>query len=165
MKIGLVSDTHSHWDDQLDELLSACDEVWHAGDIGDISLYHQLNENYKLRIVYGNIDGKEHKQHMDRDEIWTIQGIKFAMTHIAGYPGRYRSRAVQWITEEQPDVVVCGHSHILRVMRDQTLHHLHMNPGACGHHGFHKIRTILRFQIIEGKITDVEAVELGKRDA
>lgn len=162
-KIGLLSDTHSYLDPKVFDHFAACDEVWHAGDIGDPSVADQLEEAFAFRAVYGNIDEAALRHRYPENCLFTIAGLKVLMTHIGGYPGRYTARVKKLLTEQQPQLYICGHSHILKVMPDPQRGLLHMNPGACGRHGFHKMRTLLRFTIEEGQIGNVEVIELGLR--
>ena len=163
MKIGLLSDTHSFLDDDFFNLFSECDEIWHAGDVGNFKIIDQL-EAFKPTVgVYGNIDDKSIRAAWPLNVLEVREGMKIFMTHIAGKPGKYYKRVQKILIEERPDLVICGHSHILRVIYDKKLEHLHMNPGACGHHGFHQIRTALRFDINNGKIENAEVIELGLR--
>ncbi len=166
MTIGLISDTH---DNKLDadviEHLADCTEVWHAGDIGGIELAEYLNEKYTCRMVYGNIDGTEIKALAPLNESFELNGLKVFMTHIGGYPGRYTHRVKTTLEQLKPDLYICGHSHILKVVKDSKLGILHMNPGSCGHKGFHTFRTLLKFEIEDGEIKNLRAIDLGKRGA
>lgn len=162
-KIGLISDTHGYLDDRVFELFSACDEIWHAGDVGDESIFNSLSSFRKFRGVFGNIDGKEVRALLPMNQIFSIEGLKVFITHIGGYPGNYFPEAKKIIETDRPGLFICGHSHILKVMPDKNLNLLHMNPGAAGKHGFHKMRTLLRFSIENGKVHDLEAIELGLR--
>jgi uncharacterized protein len=166
MKIGLISDTHSYLDPKVFDYFKDCDEVWHAGDIGDKSLVVELEKFKPLRAVFGNIDDKE-LQHTFPEDLWlTIEGITFWMTHIGGAPPNYNPRVKKILKEKTPDVFICGHSHIMRVKRDPNFNNmLYINPGAAGNHGFHHIKTIVRFEINNGKIENMEVIELGKRGA
>lgn len=144
--------------------LQEADEIWHAGDIGEIAILESLQSFEKpLRIVYGNIDDKEMRNLVPRDEIFTCEGLQVYMTHIGGYPGRYIKRVKSDLEKNPPGLYICGHSHILKVMPDKEIGLLHMNPGACGIVGFHKYRTLLRFEIDQGKISNLNAIELGLR--
>lgn len=140
-----------------------CDEVWHAGDFGTIQVLDELKSFKSIRGVYGNVDGAELRSSLPRDLAWTCEGVGVFMTHIGGYPGHYDARAKKELKARRPGLFVCGHSHILKVMRDPTLGLLHMNPGACGHYGWHTVRTLLRLTVEAGKISGVEAIELGPR--
>ncbi|MFK8057185.1 MAG: metallophosphoesterase [Saprospiraceae bacterium] len=166
-KILLLSDTHSYLDSAIMKHVAEADEVWHAGDIGNFAVYDTLDAAAKtLRIVHGNID--EYSMHTVAPENldFTVEGLRVFMTHIGGYPGRYNGR-VKDILRGEPgiDLFICGHSHILKVMPDKMHNLLHMNPGACGIYGFHLMRTMIRFQIEEGRILKPEVIELGKRGA
>lgn len=165
IKIGLLSDTHGYLDPKIFELFKDCDEIWHAGDFGDPEVSEKLSSFKKLRGVFGNIDGRNirmmHQQHL----VFSLEGMKIYITHIGGYPGNYSPEARKVIENEKPDLFICGHSHILKVMPDKNRKLLHMNPGAAGKHGFHKIRTMLRFSISDGKVIQLEAIELGERGA
>lgn len=162
-RIGLLSDTHSYLDKGVIKHLSECDEIWHAGDIGNIAVTDHLANWKPLRAVWGNIDGHVHRSHFKKDEVFEVEGVKVVMTHIAGYPGRYIPEARELIRLHRPKLFICGHSHILKVQFDKSNKLLHMNPGAAGVHGFHQVKTVLRFTVGDGKITDLEVVELGKR--
>lgn len=165
-RIGLISDTHSYLEPKALPYLAECDEIWHAGDIGNSSVTDALAKLKPLRAVYGNIDGHELRAEFPEDLVFTLEGVKVLITHIGGYPGRYSQRARKLIEQYQPDLFICGHSHILKVQRDKKYHDmLCMNPGAAGIHGFHKFKTLLRFSLDKGQILNVEAIELGKRGA
>lgn len=162
MKIGLLSDTHGWLDPKLLEFFKDCDEVWHCGDIGDESIANKLEKTFHFRAVYGNIDGGLLRRTYPETQIFQCEGVKVVMTHIGGYPGRYDARIKDTLYREHPKLFVCGHSHITKVMFDKTLGCLHINPGAAGHYGFHKVRTAVRF-VIEGEnIKDLELVEYSK---
>lgn len=166
MSIGLISDTHSYLGADVIKHIKDCDEIWHAGDIGNTETADAIEAiGPKVRMVWGNIDDKDLKARYEKDLIWDAEGLKVFMTHIGGYPGRYYKRVLQTIQEEKPGLYICGHSHILKVMRDPNNDVLHMNPGACGYKGFHKFRTLIRFGIEEGKIVDAKVIELGQRGA
>ena len=166
MKIGLISDTHSYLDPQVFSYLEDCDEVWHAGDIGSLEVLEQLQQFKPLRAVWGNIDGKEIQAHCPEDQHFSCEGLRIWMTHIGGKPPRYAKGIRPRLKELQPDIFICGHSHILRIMTDEQLNHLlYLNPGAAGQQGFHSMRTLLRFDIHAGKISNMQVVELGKRGA
>lgn len=163
MRIGLLSDTHGFLDPAVFTYFERCDEVWHAGDFGPVEILDQLTAFRPLRGVWGNIDGAEIRASLPKELTWDCAGMKIYMTHIAGYPGAWDKRAKLTLNRSRPDLVICGHSHILKVMRDQALGLIHFNPGAAGHNGWHTIRTVLRFQIEEGKVHNLEAIELGPR--
>ncbi len=162
--IGLLSDTHSFLDDQIFKYFENCDEIWHAGDIGNPQIVSKLESFKPLRAVYGNIDGSPIRKAFPLNNRFKLEGLDIWITHIGGYPGKYSPLIRDQIKQKPPDLFICGHSHILKVMRDKSLSNLlHLNPGACGKEGFHKIRTILRFKLNEGQVSDLEAIELGKR--
>lgn len=165
MKIALLSDTHSHMDDRVLRHLDGIDEIWHAGDIGNLAVTDRLAQLAPVRAVYGNIDGAEVRRAWPEDAVFTTAGLKVAITHIGGYPGRYSPHGRALIERERPGLFICGHSHILKVMPDRQYGLLHMNPGAAGIYGLHTIRTMLRFSIANGKVEGLEAIEMGKRGA
>ncbi len=162
MRIGLLSDTHGYLDEAILTHFDACDEVWHAGDLG-AEVYERLAGFRKLRAVFGNIDGDDLRTQIPEDLDWQCEEVQLYMTHIGGYPGRYDARAKRHIEMQKPQVFICGHSHIPRVMRDPRMQLLHLNPGACGNAGWHTTRTVLRFSLEAGKVGNVELIELGKR--
>lgn len=164
MKIGLLSDTHSYLDDQILRLLGDRDEIWHAGDFGMAAISERLSEIAPVRGVYGNIDGQDVRVLHPKVLRFNASGLDVLMTHIGGYPGKYHPDIKQEIRSNPPKLFITGHSHILKIMPDKSLHNLlHINPGAAGKHGFHKIRTMVRFNIVDGTITDLQVIELGKR--
>ncbi len=166
MKIGLISDTHSYLDPQVFKYFKDCDEVWHAGDIGSLEVLDQLESFKPLRAVWGNIDGREIQARCPEHQEFSCEGMKVWITHIGGKPPRYAKGIRLRLKELQPDIFICGHSHILRVMPDEELNRmLYLNPGAAGQQGFHRMRTLLRFEINNGKVSNMEVVELGKRGA
>lgn len=162
-KICLLSDTHGYLDQRILEYCNTSDEIWHAGDIGSLDVSEKLSALKPLKAVYGNIDGRDLRLLHPSDLFFDTEGIKVYITHIGGYPGAYVPEARKKIEAFKPDLFICGHSHILKVIPDTKMQLLHMNPGAAGKHGFHKIRTLLRFSIENKKIRDVEAIELGLR--
>lgn len=164
LRIGLLSDTHGYLDPKIREVFKDCDEVWHAGDLGTLALADELKNFKPLYAVYGNIDGKELRMDYPFHLVLEREGLKILIIHIGGYPGHYDPKAKKKLDEVKPDIFICGHSHILKVMRDEKLNNmLAMNPGAAGVQGFHKIKTVLRFTLNQGKIENLEAIELGKR--
>lgn len=163
MRIALLSDTHSYLDSSIIKYLDEVDEIWHAGDIGTLDVIRQLEIYKPVRAVYGNIDDTKIRNTYPEDLFFELEGVSVFMTHIGGYPGRYNARARNLIDTYKPMLFICGHSHILKVIADPKKKLLHINPGACGHHGFHKMRTFIRFSIEDGNIFDLEVVELGKR--
>ena len=163
-KIALISDTHSYVGVDVMKYIEQVDEVWHAGDIGDQSVIELLkNTNVTTRIVYGNIDTLEVRAMTEEELIFDCEGVKVYMTHIGGYPGRYVKKVKERLLEVKPDLYICGHSHILKVMRDKKLDLLHFNPGAIGITGFNNYRTMLLFSCDNGKIVDMKAIELSER--
>ncbi len=164
-KILLLSDTHGHLDEKIMPYIKNTDEVWHAGDIGKLDVLKTLEASKPTKAVYGNIDSYKIRLVAPEYLSFNCEGLSVLMLHIAGYPGRYGVKAKELIQKHQPNLFVCGHSHILRVMQDKKNGHLHMNPGAAGNIGFHKIKTLLRFEITNGKVNNLEAIELGLRGA
>ncbi len=162
-RIGLISDTHGFLDEAIFDYLEECDEVWHAGDIGTAEVADRLEAFRPLRAVYGNIDDAALRRRFPEDLRFNEEGVEVFMTHIGGYPGRYTTRVGRLLQQNPPKLYICGHSHILKVMPDKKLDLLHINPGACGVHGFHKVKTLVRFTLEAGKIRDLQVVELGKR--
>ncbi len=161
-KILLLSDTHSHIDVQIIKYVKQCDEVWHAGDIGSIEVVDTLKKLKPLRAVYGNIDNHIIKSEYPLDAKFTMEDVNVWMTHIGGYPNHYDARIRKEIQQNPPTLFISGHSHILKVMFDKKLNTLHLNPGAIGKHGFHKVRTMLRFQIDKAKISNLEIIEFKR---
>ena len=165
-RIGLISDTHGYLDETVFEHFRDCDEIWHAGDVGDAQIIEHLADFKTLRAVSGNIDGQSIRSLVPEDQHFELEGFKVWITHIGGYPPRYNPIVKPQLRSETPNIFVCGHSHILRVMRDPALSNLlYLNPGAAGREGFHKMRTLLRFSMDAGKVRDMEVVELGLRGA
>ncbi|MDM1523822.1 metallophosphatase family protein [Empedobacter stercoris] len=161
-KILLLSDTHSYIDDRILEYAQQADEIWHAGDIGDISVTDKLAKIKPLRAVYGNIDDNKARAEFPLNNRFTLEGVDVWITHIGGYPGKYNPAIRQEIYTNPPKLFICGHSHILKVMPDRQLGLIHMNPGAVGKHGFQKVRTMLRFELNDGKIENLEVIEFKK---
>ncbi|OAV69386.1 phosphodiesterase, family [Bacteroidales bacterium Barb6XT] len=162
LHIGLLSDTHGWWDDKYAEHFSACDEIWHAGDIGSPEVAARLSALKPLRAVYGNIDGPPLRGQYPVTDCFTAEGVTVMMTHIGGYPGRYAPEIRAALYAYRPKLFISGHSHILKVMYDKTLDCLHINPGAAGISGFQQVRTLVRFAIDGAKIQDLEVIELAK---
>ena len=159
-RIGLLSDTHTYWDEKFHKYFMECDEIWHAGDIGSETLIKKLAEIKPVRAVYGNIDGQNIRMDFPKVAVFTIEKVKVLMTHKGGYPGKYNPEIKPIINSEKPNLFISGHSHILKVMFDKKLNCLHINPGAAGKTGFHKVRTLVRFSIEQDKIKDLEVIEL-----
>ena len=164
-KIGLLSDTHSFLDEKVFQYFAECDEVWHAGDFGSLDVLQKLQAFKPLRGVYGNIDGQEIRVEMPLDLRFDCEGVPVFMTHIGGYPGRYEPRVRKLLQEHPPvnGLFISGHSHILKVIPDRNLGFLHINPGACGNEGWHKVKTLVRFSLDAGKIDDLQIIEIGSR--
>lgn len=159
IRIGLLSDTHGFIDDSMISFLSPVDEIWHAGDIGSLAVADALAAVKPLVAVYGNIDDARLRSEFP---LWVSQqreGVKIAMTHIGGYPGKYASGVSQWLKNEKPGLFIAGHSHILKAIFDNKYQCLHLNPGAAGISGFHAVRTMMRFSIDGDKIKDLEIWE------
>lgn len=161
-KILLLSDTHSHIDDTIIKHVKQADEVWHAGDIGDLKVTDAIEALKPLRAVYGNIDDAKARATFPLDLKFNCEDVSVYITHIGGYPGKYNQRIREDIYANPPKLFICGHSHILKVMPDKKTGLLHMNPGAIGLHGFHKVRTMLRFEIDGSKIQNLEVIELSR---
>lgn len=158
-RIGLLSDTHGWLNPAVFEFFKDCDEIWHVGDIGSTDVADSLSAFKPLRAVYGNIDDQKIRLMFPKINIFTVENVKVMMTHIGGYPGRYEPGIKELIIKEKPNIFISGHSHILKVMNDHELHLLHINPGAAGNSGFHKVITMLRFQIDGSEIKNMELYE------
>ena len=158
-KIGLLSDTHGWLNPKIFEFFKDCDEIWHVGDIGSADVANSLSAFKPLRAVYGNIDDYKIRLMFPKINIFTIENVKVMMTHIGGYPGHYEPGIKELIIKEKPNIFISGHSHILKVMNDHDLHLLHINPGAAGNSGFHKVITMVRFQIDGSEIKNMELYE------
>ena len=162
-KILLLSDTHSHIDDTILKYVRQADEVWHAGDIGNLAVTDAIKAEKTLRAVFGNIDGNEARMEFPLNNRFFCEGVDVWITHIGGYPGKYNPAVREELNQNLPKLFICGHSHILKVQFDNKLNLLHMNPGAAGISGLHKVRTMLRFEIDGDKIQNLEIVEIGQR--
>lgn len=163
MFIGVISDTHKYFDENVKNFLKDVDLVLHAGDFGNIETANKIADFKPLKGVYGNCDGTDIREYHPYIQVLDIEGIKILMMHIGGYPGRYDYRAMQLINAHRPDIFICGHSHILKVIYDNKFNCLTINPGAAGIEGFHLVRTAIRFHINEGKIHDMEIGEWPKK--
>jgi putative phosphoesterase len=164
-RIGLISDTHGYLDETIFTHFKDCDEIWHAGDFGTIDLPNQIASQSGLMVrgVYGNIDGQDIHSVYPEQLVFHCEEVKVMIRHIGGYPPRYNPETKKELLMHKPQLFISGHSHILKVMYDDRLQCLHMNPGAAGKQGWHKVRTIIRF-IIDGKeMKNCEVIELGKR--
>lgn len=162
-KILLLSDTHSYIDDVILKYVDQADEVWHAGDIGDLVVTDTIKKRKTLRAVFGNIDDDKARLEFPLHNRFWCEGVEVWITHIGGYPGKYNPNIRNELTTNPPKLFICGHSHILKVQFDKKLNLLHMNPGAAGKSGFHTVRTMLRFVIDGEKIKDLEIIEIEKR--
>ena len=162
-KILLLSDTHSHIDATILKYVKLADEVWHAGDIGDLAVTDTIKKLKPLRAVYGNIDDGKARLEFPLHNRFQCEGVDVWITHIGGYPGKYNQEIRSEIRQNPPKLFICGHSHILKVQFDKELNLLHMNPGAAGKHGFHQVRTMLQFEIEGDKIQNLNVIELGNR--
>ncbi|MDD4610019.1 MAG: metallophosphoesterase family protein [Bacteroidaceae bacterium] len=163
-KIGLLSDTHSYWDERYALHFKDCDEIWHAGDIGCLDIVKKLTAIAPLRAVYGNIDGQEIRQVYPQINRFTLEGAEVLIKHIGGYPGKYDPSIAGSLLARPPKLFISGHSHILKVKFDRTLNMLHINPGAAGISGFHRVRTLVRFTIDNGNFGDLEVIELSEEE-
>lgn len=162
-RIGLLSDTHGWLDPRLREHFANCDEIWHAGDIGGLEVADELGRWKPLRAVFGNIDDHTTRSAHPENQRFTVEGVRVWITHIGGRPPRYNPQVIGELRSNPPTVFICGHSHICQVRFDAKLNVLFMNPGAAGRHGFHPIRTALRFAVEGDKLKDLEVIELGAR--
>ena len=161
-RIGLLSDTHSYLHPKIFDYFKECDEIWHAGDIGNASIIDELSKFKTIRAVYGNIDGQEIRKMCPKNQRFMCEELDVWITHIGGYPNRYYKDVIELIKKNPPKLFISGHSHILKVMYDKKLDLLHMNPGAAGKYGIHKVITMLRFCIDGKAIKDLEVIELPK---
>jgi uncharacterized protein len=162
-RIGLISDTHNYLDEAVFRHFEQCDEIWHAGDFGTSSVSDKLKAFKPLKGVYGNIDGYDIRSQFPEKLQWKCEDVEVFMTHIGGYPGRYAPAVKDEFKKNVPQLFICGHSHILKIMYDQKFQCLHINPGAAGNQGWHKVRTLVRFSIDGREIKDCQVIELGKR--
>jgi len=162
-KILLISDTHSYLEPKLIKHIQNADEVWHAGDIGSLKVCEEILALKPFKAVFGNIDDHGIRNIYPENLDFYCEEVKVLITHIGGYPSKYPAKIKALIKESKPQLFICGHSHILKVMYDKENQLLHMNPGACGVHGFHQVKTVLRFEIDKKEIKNLEVIELGKR--
>jgi putative phosphoesterase len=162
--IGLISDTHSYLDPKVLEHFKNVDEIWHAGDIGDQAVMRELQQHKSVRAVFGNIDDKKIQAEFPEDLWFDCEGFRIWMTHIGGAPPNYNPRVKKILKQSIPDIFICGHSHLLRVKKDPGFNNmLYLNPGAAGNHGFHIMKTLIRFELSKKEIKKMEVIELGKR--
>lgn len=159
-KIGLLSDTHNWWDEKYVTYFNECDEIWHAGDIGSIQLALRFEAFKPFRAVYGNIDDTKVRAAYPEFNRFILEDVDVLITHIGGYPGKYSPQVRPFLKANPPKLFICGHSHILKVMYDKKINCLHINPGAAGKYGFHTVRTLVRFVLDAGNISDLEVIEL-----
>jgi uncharacterized protein len=162
-RIGLLSDTHHFLDESVFRHFEQCDEIWHAGDFGTIAIADRLSAFRPLRGVYGNIDGQDIRTVYPEKLRWSCEQVSVYMTHIGGYPPKYTPAVKKELETDPPKLFICGHSHILKIMYDERLQCLHMNPGAAGRQGWHKVSTLIRFTVEGANMKDCEVIELGKR--
>ena len=162
-KILLISDTHSYLEPKLIKHIKEADEVWHAGDIGTIELCKEIEKLKPLKAVFGNIDDNDIRAAYPENLFFDCENVPVFITHIGGYPGKYSARIKKLLLQHKPKLFICGHSHILKVMYDKEFELLHINPGACGTHGFHKVKTVVRFEIKGTEIKNLAVIELGER--
>jgi putative phosphoesterase len=158
-RVGILSDTHGYFNPALFTFFEHCDELWHAGDWGDWHTVETLKQFKPLKSVYGNIDGREIRQEFPEVNTFITEELKITILHIGGYPGKYSPLFNRILKQESPDIMVCGHSHILKVMRDEKNNLMHFNPGACGNKGFHQACTALRLKIEGKRMLDLEVWE------
>ena len=162
-RIGLISDTHGYLDEAVFDHFKYCDELWHAGDFGNMDVIHKLSAFKPLRGVFGNVDDAPVRALYPEDLFFTCEGVNVFIRHIGGYPGRYAPGVKDEIVKNDSVLFISGHSHILKVMYDEKLKCLHMNPGAAGNHGWHKVKTLIRFEIDGKEMKNCEVIELGSR--
>jgi len=161
-KILLISDTHGYIDEKIIKYASKVDEIWHAGDIGDISVTDKLKKIKPLKAVYGNIDDHNIRTEFPLHNRFMCEKVDVWITHIGGYPKRYNPKILEELKSNPPDLFICGHSHILKVINDKELDLLHINPGAIGKHGLHRVRTMIQFEISGGKIENLSVIEIKR---
>lgn len=164
-KIGLLSDTHNYLDERIFTYFKDCDEIWHAGDIGNPEILTALCEFKPTRAVWGNIDGSDVRKMCHKEQRFEVDGLKVWIIHIGGYPPSYTPEIRKKLDIINPDLFICGHSHILKIIGDPKRNLLHINPGAAGRYGMHKVKTLIRFSVEKGKIQEVEVIELDKPKA
>jgi uncharacterized protein len=166
-KIGLISDTHGYLDESVFKHFDQCNEIWHAGDFGTLGIAERLlqglNNKIILKGVYGNIDGQDIRNVYPEQLVWKCEDVRVLMTHIGGYPPKYNAKVRRELSIHRPQLFISGHSHILKIMYDEQLQCLHMNPGAAGKQGWHSMRTLIRFTIDGKEMKDCEVIELGRR--
>ncbi|PIE83793.1 MAG: YfcE family phosphodiesterase [Bacteroidia bacterium] len=162
VRVGIVSDTHSHWDEEVEAFFADCAELWHAGDIGSLEVLDRMRAFRPVRAVWGNIDDAAMRREVPQEQDFTLAGLRVYMRHIGGYPGRYAPGVRRRLLELRPDLFIAGHSHILKVLHDELLGLLHINPGAYGREGFHTLRTAVRLELAGGKPVGLELLRLPR---
>jgi len=163
-RIGLISDTHSYLDPLVFDYFENCDEIWHLGDIGSESIITELQNFKPLRVVYGNIDTPYLQKTLPEVDVFDLEGLKVMLIHIGAIPPRYNPKIKALLKKHSPNLFLCGHSHILKVIKDpNTVGLVYINPGAAGKHGFHHVRTLMKMELHDGKVVNLEVNELGKR--
>jgi putative phosphoesterase len=163
VRIGLISDTHGYIDDRILDFFRKCEEIWHAGDIGTTEVADKLSELCRFRAVHGNIDDAALRSKYPENQIFKVEQMKIWITHIGGLPPKYNRKIINGIQEIDPDLFICGHSHIARIIPDRIRNLIYLNPGAAGHQGFHRTRTIMRFSVDQDQVRDLQVIELGNR--
>ena len=161
-RIGILSDTHGYWDDRYYKYFEECDEIWHAGDIGSVEVADKFQSFRPFRAVYGNIDSRDIRIMFPEALRFDCEGVDVMMKHIGGYPGRYDTSVREILRQDPPSLFISGHSHILKVMYDDKLHLLHINPGAAGLYGQQAVRTLIRVDLHNGGCSNLEVIELNK---
>lgn len=161
-RIGVLSDTHSYMDDKILNYLKDCDQIWHAGDIGSLEVIDKLSTIAEVKAVWGNIDNATIRSEFPENNVFMVEQTKVLIRHIAGYPGKYNGATKKLIRENRPGIVVVGHSHITKVIYDKEMKHLHINPGAAGKSGFHRLRTMIRFTIDGDQLSNMEVIEMKR---
>ena len=162
-RIGVISDTHGSFEKKFEEFFSDCDELWHCGDWGDVSVVEKLKAIAPIRGVYGNIDGQDIRIEFPEFLTFEIEGIRVLMIHIGGYPGRYQQKVREIIVWWRPQIYLSGHSHILKVVYDKKNQLLHVNPGAAGNNGFHKVKTAVKFDLVQRNISNMKILEVDRK--
>jgi uncharacterized protein len=163
-RIALISDTHNYLDPALFKYFEEVDEIWHAGDVGTISIIDRLKKIKPVVAVYGNIDGQDVRKECPKVQRFLCEGVDVMITHIGGYPGKYNPQVKAQIQQNPPKLFICGHSHILKVIFDKQFNLLHINPGACGIQGFHQVKTLVRFTIDGSEIKNLQVIEIGPKN-
>lgn len=161
-RIGVISDTHGSFEKKFAEFFKDCDELWHCGDWGNVSVVDKMKAIAPVKGVYGNIDGQDIRIEFPEYRAFEIEGVRVLIIHIGGYPGRYQPKVREFINRWRPNLYLSGHSHILKVVNDKKYHLLHINPGAAGNSGFHKVKTAVKFDIAQGNISNLKVLEVDR---